>query len=530
MAKTAPGTGSQSPHTPVTRQLARPVFSQPSPTEDPTTFRIKHASDTAAYDAIAALNQQHKLHAMPFPPPRGGTEPQLTLGQVLGDIDASPKNIRAAAATQIEVIEKAGQIVFHSLGDCGSTNGPASQNEVVDKLLGDFKESRPFEIPQFHFLLGDVVYSFGETQYYYDQFYEPYRDYPAPIIAAAGNHDGMISPLAGAKSLEAYLRNFCAENFVVTPEAGGLSRTAQIQPGVFFTFEAPFVRIVTLYSNVLEDPGVISDENTGSSQLDFLEAALNRVKSDKFAGALLFADHHPPFTAGRHGWSVQMLAQIDKLCTKTGVWPHAFLSGHAHNYQRFTRTRNADKTQIPYIVCGNGGHNHQPLSKSGGHTIRAPQIIQKAGDKTDLVVLENYDDQNYGYLRVVVTKTQLRIEYHPASDGTWTKAPDDSVTVDLATGRIPRRESQGSLGDAPPPPRTSWVTLAHSDSFREMPVALAVPPIEEPSRRSPNRPPGFFCPRPDTNEPGRPGSKSSGFRNGYNDRNRNRSREIFPCR
>jgi hypothetical protein len=63
-------------------------------------------------------------------------------------------------------------------------------------------------------------------------------------------------------------------------------------------------------------------------------------------------------------------------------------------------------------------------------------VIQKAGDGTDLVVLENYDDQDYGYLRVVVTDKQLRIEYHPASDGTWTKAPDDSVTVDLITRKL----------------------------------------------------------------------------------------------
>ncbi|HLZ98490.1 MAG TPA: metallophosphoesterase, partial [Steroidobacteraceae bacterium] len=283
---------------------------------------------------------------------------------------------------------------------------------------------------------GDIVYSFGEAQYYYDQFYEPYRDYPAPILAAAGNHDGMISPLAGAKSLEAYQRNFCAEDFAVTPEAGGLSRTAQIQPGVFFTFEAPLVRIITLYSNTLEDPGVIADDVIGNSQLDFIEAALNRVKSEQFKGALLFADHHPPFTAGQHGWSQTMSAQIDAICAKTGVWPHAFLSGHAHNYQRFTRTRSADKTQIPYIVCGNGGHNHQAIGKSQGHTLRAPQVIQRATDHTDLVVIENYDDQDYGYLRIVVTKSQLRIEYHPASDGTWTKAPDDSVSVDLTARKL----------------------------------------------------------------------------------------------
>ena len=32
-----------------------------------------------------------------------------------------------------------------------------------------------------------------------------------------------------------------------------------------------------------------------------------------------------------------MLGQIDKACNDAGVWPHAVLSAHAHNYQRFTR-------------------------------------------------------------------------------------------------------------------------------------------------------------------------------------------------
>jgi predicted phosphodiesterase len=42
--------------------------------------------------------------------------------------------------------------------------------------------------------LGDVVYSFGEAAYYYDQFYDPFRNYPAPIFAVPGNHDGMVAP------------------------------------------------------------------------------------------------------------------------------------------------------------------------------------------------------------------------------------------------------------------------------------------------------------------------------------------------
>jgi hypothetical protein len=407
------------------RTLGKPVFSQPQPTADPTVFRVPHPSDDAAYKEIDKLNAEHKLFPLPFPPPRGGVEPRLTLSEVMG-----------GNATALQRIQATGQIVFHAMGDCGNTSGPSTQNQVADKMTADFTETSAKEVPQFALLLGDVVYSFGEGKYYYDQFYDPYRDYPAPILACAGNHDGMVSPEAHATSLAAYLRNFCSKHFVVTPEAGGLSRTAQIQPGVFFTFEAPFVRVLVLYSNTLEDPGVISDPHIGKSQLHFLDAALKRVKEENYQGALLIADHHPPYTVAPHGWSVELLAQIDKICSARGVWPHAFLSGHAHNYQRFTRTRNADGAQIPYIICGNGGHGLAKLAKKGDLTLRAPQVIQVASDTKDQVVLESYDDSRYGYLRIIATEAQLRIEYHATVDGAEHKSPGDHVTVDLAKRTI----------------------------------------------------------------------------------------------
>jgi hypothetical protein len=422
--KTAPAPVSASTPTPTGRDLDGPVFGQPQPTADPTTFRVPHASDSAAYKTIDKLNAEHKIEPLPFPAPRAsGPEPILTLAQILGGATGSRQTINA--------ITSHGQIVFHSTGDCGSTKGPSTQNLVTDKMLSDFDETDAKEVPAFNFLLGDVVYSFGEAQYYFDQFYDPYRDYPAPVLAVAGNHDGMISPVAHAQSLDAFLRNFCSEGFTITRDAGGLSRTAQIQPGVFFTLEAPFVRILALYSNTLEDPGVISGQKIGGTQLAFLQAALQRAKAENFTGAILLAHHHPPYTVARHGWSVQMQTEIDGICQQVGIWPHADIAGHAHNYQRFTRTR-PDGQQIPYIVCGNGGHGLQKIKGA----LRAPQIIQKKSKGVDQIVLENYDDQDYGYLRIVVDDKQLRIEYHPASDGGQTKTPDDSVTVDLGTRTI----------------------------------------------------------------------------------------------
>jgi hypothetical protein len=39
---------------------------------------------------------------------------------------------------------------------------------------------------------------------------------------------------------------------------------------------------------------------------------------------------------------------------------------HAHNYQRYTRIMKFGKSEIdvPFIVCGDGGHNVNPLVRA----------------------------------------------------------------------------------------------------------------------------------------------------------------------
>jgi hypothetical protein len=390
----------------------QPVFAQPQPSPDPSGFK----------NPVTDQGQTEIANLEPVPTPVGdAVEPVVTLQQVFG----------SAGAAKMKAIQQAGQIVFHSVGDTGSVIGPATQSLVADKMVTDFDESNAADIPSFFFHLGDVVYYFGESTYYYDQFYEPYRDYPAPILAIAGNHDGVVYASDPESSLAAFLRNFCSASPLVSPDAGGLSRTTMIQPGVYFTLEAPFVRILGLYSNVLEDPGVISGEGGSNTVLDnrqisFLTSALARVKSDDFSGAVIIAVHHPPFNGGsEHGGSPAMLKDIDSACKKAGVWPHAVLSGHAHNYQRFTRT--ISNLQIPFIVAGCGGHS--PLSKMRT-AFRTPYKI----DNT--LVLENYDDQEYGYLRLIANAQTLRIEFHPQSDGSGVKTPNDIVTINLSSHTV----------------------------------------------------------------------------------------------
>ena len=389
-----------------------PIFAQPQPSPDPSGF-MNPVTDQS-YQGINTPS--------PVPEATGGAvEPVLTLAQIYG----------SAGAAKEAAITAAGQIVFHAVGDTGNVNGPADIDLAADKMVSDFTETDAADVPSFFFHLGDVVYYFGESTYYYDQFYDPYRDYPAPILAVPGNHDGVVYPSEAATSLKGFLENFVTPAPVQSPDSGSLFRTTMIQPGVYFTFDSPFVRILGLYSNVLEDPGVISAQ-TGTNmsnsvldnrQVDFLTAALTRIKTEAYKGAVLIAVHHPPFTGGStHGGSPLMLADIDSACTAAGVWPHAVFSGHAHNYQRFTRTL-ANGQETTFIVAGCGGYS--PLSKMS-KTYRTPYQI----DKT--LTLESYDDTDHGYLRVIVNATTMTIEYHIASDGAATKTPDDTVTINLA--------------------------------------------------------------------------------------------------
>jgi hypothetical protein len=408
-------TGSAPPLPAQASEADSPRFGHPDP--DVTKFRVPHPPDTEAYEKLA--HSAVELRPRPFPPSRGGTEPILSFASVWGP----------AGADQVHAVEKQGKILFHAVGSTGNVHSPANPDRVAKRMTADFAESRG-PTPSFFFDLGDVIYSFGEAKYYYDQFYLPYRQYPAPILAVAGNHDGMIAPGTGGTSLQAFLANFCAPRFEKASEDATLGRTPGIQPGVYFTFEAPFVRILALYSNTSEGAGVIWDESgkyseVGQTQLAFLRAALNRIKSQKYEGAILVLLHHNLYAPSKHGGSRRVLADLDEVSKETGVWPHAVLSGHAHDYQRYTRETGG--MQIPYINAGGGGYG---LAKF----IRGPIVLPMRLEGQD-AALEAIDEARYGFLRITVDRKQMHIEYQPVTDSPG-QAPTDAVTVNLHTHRI----------------------------------------------------------------------------------------------
>jgi hypothetical protein len=420
-----------------------PVFQEGKFLPDPAGFHLPHASDKATYTQLGKLLY---TQAVAVPPSRLAADGLYSLDQIYG----------AKGVDVIGQIKQAGHIAFHMVGDTGAATSVkyASELRAADQLVADFDISDKTLWPSFFYHLGDIVYNFGEAKYYYDEFYEPYRNYPRPILAIPGNHDSFVLPgtPAGQAPLDIFQRNFCATQPTVTAEAFSLHRTALTQPGVYFAFDAPFVRIIGLFSNALEDPGVISSEggvwaNVSDLQLDFLRAQLQRVRDEHFAGAVLLAMHHPPFVyhgpagtgkAGSHGSSLRMLQDIDTVCASVGIYPHAVFSGHAHNYQRYTRkiVLNNQHIEVPFVVCGNGGHGVLPIAGTPqGHPafgadvsyIDAHPAVASEG-----LTIEKFDDQNFGYLYLTVDATRLRIEYRNTAGASHAQSRFDLVTIDLA--------------------------------------------------------------------------------------------------
>jgi predicted phosphodiesterase len=320
--------------------------------------------------------------------------------------------------------ESAKRIVFHSAGDTGAASPGhiGTEARVADAMTAELAAASGAKAPAFFFHLGDLVYSFGEPQYYYDQFYEPFRAYDAPIFAIPGNHDGF--PEEGQSSLFAFLRNFCAIAPGRSPDAGGLVRSTMTQPGVYFTLEAPWVSIIGLYSNVLEGPGVISSEKgaypVGDQQLEFLTNELKQLKPKREAGecAVVLAVHHPPLAADRrHGGARGLSDDIDRACTAAELWPDLVLSGHAHLYQRFTRT--IGEIEVPYVIAGSGGHNvglppaGEGLTPPEGFTMPVPP-------RTD-----------YGYLTITVDMKKGRTMTVQFNSTSPTHPEPDTFTINL---------------------------------------------------------------------------------------------------
>src|SRR5260370_5594685 len=112
----------------------------------------------------------------------------------------------------------------------------------------------------------------------------------------------------------------------------------------------------------------------------------------------------PPLSADvKHAGSRGLEKDLDACCKAAGLWPDIVLSGHAHLYQRFTRTVTGKET--PYIVSGSGGFSATPAQ----HKLApAPITIGDYKLEIDPIV-------EFGYLTIETDAQTISITFNTAT-------------------------------------------------------------------------------------------------------------------
>jgi len=299
-------------------------------------------------------------------------------------------------------------ITFDFIGDSGATAASTyvGETQVAAQLCAVSQD----EPPAFCFHVGDVVYYYGEANYFPCQFGVPFKDYPAPIFAIPGNHDACVYD-EEHKPLETFIKVFCADEPVSDGFLGGVSRTTMTQPGVYFTLDSPFVSIVGLFSGAAESRRYMSAQQIQHFYSELLRLAQLRKDGDK--RAIILAVHHLPQFYDASPDAVSK--GLDAACEHANLWPDAVVVGHAHLYQRFVRS--VAGRQIPYIVCGNGGYRI-----SNGQEARVdgrPQISDNLVKKVLGFVRSNSDGETLTFRALDANGHQM-----------------DKFSIDLATRRV----------------------------------------------------------------------------------------------
>jgi hypothetical protein len=306
-------------------------------------------------------------------------------------------------------------LVFQVTGDTGGIQNAEPQLRVANAMAAQLAAPGANQKPAFLYLLGDLIYYNGEKEHYYDQFYEPYAYYPAPIFAIPGNHDGQN--LQPDTSLSAFIANFCAPTAVHTPEAKNAVRNAMTQPNSYWSLQTNLATIIGLYTNVPEGGEVHED------QLDWLVHELETAPLDR---AVILALHHPPvyFTALRGDDAARandgMLATLEDAFNRAHRVPNMILSAHVNNYQRID-VELASKVKVPFFVIGTGGyHNLRRLSPSSRGASQG-----SAPPKASLATLMAGIDDRHGFVTFEVNSGEIKGRFMALSkDGT-----DSAITT-----------------------------------------------------------------------------------------------------
>lgn len=289
------------------------------------------------------------------------------------------------------------KLIFQVAGDTGGLKSPAFQRLVAEQLAKQYLEPEEGAgKPSFLYHVGDIVYHFGEADQYEQQFFKPYHDYPLPIFAIPGNHDSDVNSNAAVpySSLSPFTSVFCGREPRPVPFGSDRSRKSGVQPHVYWTLQTPLANIIGLASNVPKY-GIITRE-----QRDWFIHELRHAAAEHEEKALIVCLHHAPYSADfNHGSSIPMIDFLEEAFETAGITPDLVMSGHVHNYQRFSKTYPDGKT-TPFLVCGAGGFDELHwMAEADGIS------YTRYNDRFDGVKLENFCAMQHGFLNIEVTRS-----------------------------------------------------------------------------------------------------------------------------
>jgi hypothetical protein len=347
-------------------------------------------------------------------------------------------------STVVKLAPNPTSLTFHVVGDTGGVKDASRQFQVAAAMKEDLESNGP-HAPQFFYHLGDVVYFNGELDEYFEQFYEPYDHYTAPILAIPGNHDG--DPLDGDHpTLEGWVAYFMTKTPHVNRESKDAPRVTLSLPNVYWTLRTPLATIVGMYTNVPEHGSV------DSVQQQWLT---NEFATADSGIPLLVALHHPIYSFDTyHSGSPNMADVLEQAINDSKRIPNLVLTGHVHNYQRINREIGG--AAVPFLVAGNGGyHNlhhlatdkkdtrpkhpvHESHPAAKHRNVTGPDVAPAAvlTDSDTKAELQYGDDKNWGYVTLTIDKDHIHGSYTSVDkDGAVTRDAD-TFTTPAATRRL----------------------------------------------------------------------------------------------
>jgi hypothetical protein len=332
----------------------------------PTTAVVAFRSDTDCDATVrygtgaldrSATSPKGRIHGVRLE----GLEPGATYQyrvEICGSTASEPKRLRTAPQPGTRSVH------FGAAGDFGTG---AEKQIAVGKVM----QQRD---PDLFLALGDLAYDNATEAELQAKCFAPWAELldEVPLYGSLGNHE-YNTAMAGP-----YLANL----HLPTNNAYDTER--------YYSFDWGHVHFVALDTNCRGRP---TPECTFDIQKKWLEADL---AANRLPWVVAF-HHHPPYSTGEHGSSLDVRAAFSPIYEKYGV--DLVLAGHDHEYERMKPIRAGEPVEagtpgaVQYVVVGSGGARIK-----GFPTAWQPWDAYR-------------NDQDHGYLDVKVEGGTLTAEF-----------------------------------------------------------------------------------------------------------------------